>query len=51
MNELKINGVISLAVIDAAFTGVCEVKVQPKRCNEGSGDQGEVPGWTAISEG
>ena len=51
MNKLKVSWVLRLAVVDATFISAGDVKVQPKWCNEGRGDQGEVPGWTAISEG
>ena len=51
MNELQISGIISLAIEDASFTGASKVKVLPEWGNEGRGNEGEVPEWTAISEG
>ena len=51
MNELQISRIISLAIVDTSFAGTGKVKVLPEWGNEGRGDQGKVPEWTAISEG
>ena len=50
MNKLQIKRVIGLTIVDDSFAAG-EVNIMPEWGNKGRGNKGEIPRWTAISEG